>query len=225
MALPWLTPGRSPSLETGRELPVFDIVMLGVGPDGHVASLFPETPGVLVTTGYGDRRARLPQTAAGDGSASPSLPSTRRSASGWHSPEPTRPARSDSRLPERARSRYRRQACTARSAPSSSSTLLPQPRFRKSSSPRTTERGMNDEAARTLSGPLRRASSALLGRDACATRAKGLDGLVEKVGRLLLGATLLHVGEVRLVRLELRERWAGSPCRGRREGRTEVSRL
>ncbi|MEV4612011.1 6-phosphogluconolactonase [Kitasatospora sp. NPDC049258] len=48
--------------EPGRQLPAFDVLLLGVGPDTHVASLFPDHPGVRETelTVIGVREAPKP---------------------------------------------------------------------------------------------------------------------------------------------------------------------
>ena len=45
--------------------PAFDVCFLGVGPDGHIASLFPDRPEILITDRTRGRGAGLPQAASG----------------------------------------------------------------------------------------------------------------------------------------------------------------
>ncbi len=128
--------------------PSFAVCFLGVGPDGHIASLFPDREEVTVTdaAALAVRDSPKPRLSA---SRSPVRCSTRRSGCGSCSPAPTRPRHSDSPSPVRATRACRRPAPRGASAPCSSWMRPPPPR----SHPTYIDQGVLTVASLTVLAP------------------------------------------------------------------------
>ena len=211
----------------------FDVLMLGIGPDGHVASLFPGFPQLDVddpiAVGVTDSPKPPPERitltfAALNRPAVGVVPGQRRRTRPRPSPAPSR-RRRPPRDPRRRRHRSR--------GDRSGSSTGPPPR--SSAGARcpvlpvvSRQPAATGHAARGLSTGGRAASEDDVA--GLAAGAQQLERLVEDVLGLGVGAALLHVGEVGLVGLDLGRRrrvlgvagWpggrtAGSPTsRGRR---------
>ena len=123
----------------GLPHPIFDITFLGVGPDGHIASLFPHRSGIQVTDRTVIAVRNSPKPPPERLSLTRPGASTPRSASGSCWRAPTRLRRSVSPSPARAATRCRSPASRAAVARCSSSIRTPQPRCPSRSSRATTD--------------------------------------------------------------------------------------
>ena len=179
----------------------FDLLMLGVGPDGHVASLFPGFPQLDVDD---------PIAVAVTGSPKPppervslTFAALNRSDEVWFVVSGADKAEAVGRALGSSRppcTRSPPSASAAGSRPPGSSTATPRPRSRNAESAQTGTQNTPVGSCRPGAASLEDDVAGL------AAAAEQLDGLVEDRLGLGVGAALLHVGQVGLVGLDLRRR-------------------
>ena len=179
-------------------LPHFDLLLLGVGEDGHVASIFPEQPAAYETR----------PVAAVRGSPKPppvritlTLPAINTAGEVWLHRGRHREGRRGRHGAGRRRARC---SCPAAGVHGVERTLW-----------------LLDRAAATRGPPARQPREPTLARRLLAAAgAQPLHGLGEDRRAVRVAAALLHVGQVGLVRLDRRCGPAGSPRPGRPAGRS-----